>query len=387
MDVYNDMKSRDIFLFAHFVNDFSEEMIVPILPLLIGYLGITYFEGGLLITLIILLSSVLTPVIAHFADLKGKRKSTIVTGFIIIAFAIILYSLSNNYWMFISASILLGIGSSTYHPPAMAFISEASEKWRGRSLGIHGISGNMGSALAPALIALFIATIGWRHGLLWIVPIPILTALALWRLLKVKEVKQEVKRGHTRIKVVTFPLLILGGVASVVIIVLKGLLSFTPAYYVNRGFSPIFGNVIVSICFAMGFIAKPIGGAISDVIGRRKIILISFSFTSFLILVFSLTPLIGSYIFLFLASFTIYLASPAIHTYAVELGGPEFGASLGIVFGMSGAIGAVSPAILGSIIDLFNFEYAFRALSVIMLIPAILLILLPEKRRVRKKEL
>ena len=55
----------------------------------------------------------------------------------------------------------IGLGASTYHPAGMGLISRAVRA-RGAALGINGIYGNVGIALAPMTTSLLANAFGWR---------------------------------------------------------------------------------------------------------------------------------------------------------------------------------------------------------------------------------
>ena len=55
----------------------------------------------------------------------------------------------------------VGLGASLYHPAGMGLLSRAVRA-RGRALGINGIYGNIGIAMAPLTTAALVDTVGWR---------------------------------------------------------------------------------------------------------------------------------------------------------------------------------------------------------------------------------
>jgi MFS family permease len=55
----------------------------------------------------------------------------------------------------------LGLGASFYHPAGMGLLSRAVSA-RGRALGINGIYGNVGIAVAPLMTATLVTAVGWR---------------------------------------------------------------------------------------------------------------------------------------------------------------------------------------------------------------------------------
>ncbi|HEV7455594.1 MAG TPA: MFS transporter [Roseococcus sp.] len=60
------------------------------------------------------------------------------------------------------ALAVMGAFSAIYHPIGTAIISEAGGDRVGRAMGINGVFGNLGVALAPVVTAFLAAQLGWR---------------------------------------------------------------------------------------------------------------------------------------------------------------------------------------------------------------------------------
>ncbi len=93
--------------------------------------------------------------------------------------------------------LLLGIFSAIYHPIGSAMIVANATKL-GRSLGINGVWGNMGAALASGTAGLLASFFGWRAA--FIVPGAVLIASGLAFVLLVKDQGASVKKpavSHT----------------------------------------------------------------------------------------------------------------------------------------------------------------------------------------------
>ena len=77
----------------------------------------------------------------------------------------------------------LGLSASIYHPVGMAWLVRNAER-RGRALGVNGVFGSLGAAMAASVVSFAAAVVGWRAA--FIVPGAIsvvtgLVLLALWR--------------------------------------------------------------------------------------------------------------------------------------------------------------------------------------------------------------
>jgi len=64
------------------------------------------------------------------------------------------------------ALAVMGAFSAIYHPIGTAIISEAGGDRVGRAMGINGVFGNLGVALAPVVTAFLAAQLGWRWAFL-----------------------------------------------------------------------------------------------------------------------------------------------------------------------------------------------------------------------------
>ncbi|MFX0065428.1 MAG: MFS transporter [Candidatus Hermodarchaeota archaeon] len=94
--------------------------------------------------------------------------------------ALIIGLFGNSFVALLTGTVLTGVGVSLYHPPGLSWVSSAyenpveesySQKFSG-VLGIHGMGGTIGAAIAPLSVYLLIETFNWRYiYLLWVFPL------------------------------------------------------------------------------------------------------------------------------------------------------------------------------------------------------------------------
>ena len=89
-------------------------------------------------------------------------------------------SLTPTIYIFAAAFTILGFAIGLYHPVGVSLITRGVRK-RAMALGYHGMAGNLGIALAPALAGLLISQASWRaaFGLLAVVTLGM--AVLVWR--------------------------------------------------------------------------------------------------------------------------------------------------------------------------------------------------------------
>ena len=101
----------------------------------------------------------------YLADHIGARKILLI-GLTSGGFALIMLGLHLSYSWLIASAVLLGLANSVYHPADYAILSAHMDEARmGRAFSIHTFAGFLGGAVAPAIMAALVATIG-GHGAL-----------------------------------------------------------------------------------------------------------------------------------------------------------------------------------------------------------------------------
>ncbi|MFC3126665.1 MFS transporter [Pseudoroseomonas globiformis] len=86
-----------------------------------------------------------------------------------------LAGLTTSAWSLAIAMAGMGAFSAIYHPIGTAMLVEAAGDSVGRAVGINGVFGNLGVALAPVVTALLAVGLGWR----WAFLLPGLVCMAL----------------------------------------------------------------------------------------------------------------------------------------------------------------------------------------------------------------
>ncbi|MEF8790955.1 MAG: MFS transporter, partial [Haloarculaceae archaeon] len=150
---------------AHAVNEFYSVALPPILPLLVDDFAISYGEAGALLTVFYVTYSVFQLPAGALADRVGQRW-ILAVGMVVLSGGILLAAGAGDYRTLVAAEVLAGIGGSTYHPAGMSIISDLEgSTTEGKAMGIHGLGGVVGTALAPALVGGLAALFDWRLAL------------------------------------------------------------------------------------------------------------------------------------------------------------------------------------------------------------------------------
>lgn len=96
----------------------------------------------------------------RLGDLWGRRAMMIVFFFGIGA-ASLLASITQGPWQLAAALTLIGSFASIYHPVGIPMLLQGAAR-PGATIGVNGLAGNLGIAVAAALTGLLMQWLGWR---------------------------------------------------------------------------------------------------------------------------------------------------------------------------------------------------------------------------------
>ncbi len=150
---------------AHWVSHFHIFVLPMLFPFLKAQLGVGYIDLGFALTVFAVTSGLTQAPIGYLADHIGARK-ILLMGLTLGGCALIMLGLHLSYPWLIASAVLLGFANSVYHPADYAILSAHMDEARmGRAFSIHTFAGFLGGAVAPAIMAGLVATIG-GHGAL-----------------------------------------------------------------------------------------------------------------------------------------------------------------------------------------------------------------------------
>jgi MFS transporter, FSR family, fosmidomycin resistance protein len=150
---------------AHLISHFSQLLLAPLFPWLREAFHASYTELGFLMTIFFVTSCAVQAASGFLVDRHGPRP-VLFGGLALIGLAAFGYALSTSYWMLMAWALVAGLGNGVFHPVDYTLLNrKVSAPRLGHAYSVHGITGSLGWALAPALLVPVAMVSGWRVAL------------------------------------------------------------------------------------------------------------------------------------------------------------------------------------------------------------------------------
>ncbi len=133
-----------------FIGPFTGNMILPIFSVLSNDFEVELLLLGASITVYMLPFSIVQLFSGVLSDVVFGRKTLVIIGLVIYSIGGFIVIFSPNYWVFLGARILQGIGSALILPITIALVGDIFDvNIRGRIMGILAIATTFGTTFGP----------------------------------------------------------------------------------------------------------------------------------------------------------------------------------------------------------------------------------------------
>ena len=370
--------------FCHLLNDTLQALLPAVYPILQSSFALSFAQVGLLTLIYQFTASLFQPFIGYYTDRRPWPFSLPVgmaasmSGLLTLAFA-------PDFGVLLIGAMLLGLGSSIFHPESSRLARLASGGAHGLAQSLFQVGGNFGSALGPLAAAIFVLQRG-QVGLAWfalaaLAGIMISTGLGHWYQRNGHAVRSS-STGPAR-----HPALSRGQVSGAIAVLLALLFSkyvylasFT-SYYIFYLMGKFGLPTQTAQLYQFGFFAAVAagtiaGGPIGDRLGRKLVIWVSILGVLPFTLVLPHVGLQATAVLSVVIGFVLSFALPAIVVYGQELMPGRVGMVSGLFFGFIFGVGGIGAALLGTLADRAGINSVFQACAFLPAI-GILTMLLP----------
>lgn len=370
------MKKRTFltwFALGHLANDWPIASLWLIVPTVGIAMELSPTEVGLLFTIFNVGGALAYLPAGILADHVSNRGRLLVATFWWVAIGYVLAAMTPGYWSLALLLAVAGMGNAAWHPIAAGVLTRESRERRAHVLGIHAIGGSLAEVLAPLSVGFLLAYIDWRGALVVSVfPTVLLGICFFWVARAIPRVERKSVRKQDMLDLLNTWRR--GNGLRIVVMIclynmaLMALLSMIPLYLADgHGFGPAAVGITFSALLVVGALAQPWVGKISDIAGRRPVLVFG-----------NLTAGLASAMLIFQPSFWIMIAAmtvavaamdairAAMLAAAVDHTDHREGTTLGLAFVLMDGIGALG-SVLAGIAAGFSWPHMFGLAAVFSL--------------------
>jgi MFS family permease len=309
------------------------------------------------------------------ADKIGRR-AMIGIGIFGVAGVGILIGLSTSYIMLLCLLVLMGILGGGYHPSATPWISaSAGEGNQGRAIGFHFVGGGAGFFIAPFIGATIATAWGWHWSFIVLaIPCAIFGIVFFFLLRRQKEanliaVKDTHHAGGGTSKNNYLPLVTLMTMSFIVgtlgMVMVFFSLYLVDTFHVTKQ-TAVF---VVAIASFAGIWAGPVGGWISDRIGRLPLIILTSLISGLIIFVVRWVPYgPGLFVLLLISGINMYMGSPVSEAFIM---GQTSAKNRSFIYGIYyavGLLGSLFVPLIGALTSSVGYQQTFMVAGAISMV-------------------
>ena len=158
----SDVRVIGLISLAHGSSHFFHLVLPPMFPWLKDAFALSYAELGLLMSVFFVVSCIAQAASGFLVDRIGARP-VLFGGIGLLILAALLYSQSNGYAMLLMGAVVAGCGNGIFHPVDYTLINhKVSPPNLPYAYSMHGVTGYLGWAAAPAFMVAIAQFSDWR---------------------------------------------------------------------------------------------------------------------------------------------------------------------------------------------------------------------------------
>jgi len=364
---------------AHFFHDVFSSFLAPVLPLLIEKLSLSYTLAGLL-SLFQRIPSLVNPFIGLVADRAGARY-IIIFAPLITAVAMSLVGLAPYYSVVAILLLVTGVSSAAFHVPAPVMVKRMAHDRVGKGMGFYMLGGEMARTLGPLTILAAVSL--WQLEGTWrLIPFAGGASLLLFFKLRKIEIaapsrnKQETG-GAKQVFIKLIPFFTLLGAIILARAGMKSALTvFLPTYMTAKGSSLWVAGISLSVVQLSGAAGTFIAGTVSDLFGRKTVLLIITVTTPVFMWLFIVLDGILIIPLLIVTGFFLFASGPVLLALVQDIDSEHQAFVNGIYMTINFVISSLTVVLIGFAGDSIGLELTYKLACVVALfaIPLVLIL-------------
>jgi FSR family fosmidomycin resistance protein-like MFS transporter len=364
---------------GHAVHDTYSGFLRPLLPTFIENLALTNAQAGLL-TVFMQWPSLFQPFLGYLADRVSLRPFFIMAP-TVTAVAMSLLGVAPTYAVLAMLLVVAGISSASLHAAGPAIVGHLSGKTLGRGMGFWMVGGELGRTLGPLTAVTTVQLIGLK-GTPWLMIAGPVTSFLLYLQLKnVPDIVSGKRDGVSLRRLLRGMGLLLAPVSGILAarsFLAASLSTYLPILLTEQGASLWLAGVSLTVFEAAGVAGAMLGGALSDRLGRRRVLFVSMAVASVMIFVFLGATGWIQFLLLIVMGFTVLSTTPVFLAMMQEAFPDNRALATGTFMALSFIIRSAVVVILGMVADQRGMRSAFVVSGVVSLVGLPFIVFLPK---------
>ena len=354
--------------FCHLLNDMMQALMPAIYPALKIQFHLSFAQIGLVTLAFQVTASLLQPAVGFVAD-KRPMPFSLPIGMLFTFAGLIVLSMAQSYGVLLFAAVLVGLGSSTFHPESSRVARMASGGRHGLAQALFQVGGNIGSALGPLLAAVVVMRWG-QKSIAWSSLAALVAAFVLWNvgvwykthgLTRMKSAQRHTDIAKLSPRQVTFAMTILLLLIFSKFVYLTSITNYYTFYLIHK----FHVSVESAQLHLFGFLAPVaigtfLGGPLGDRFGRKYVIWFSILGALPFALALPHVNLFWTTVLSAVIALVISSAFSAIVVYGQELMPGKVGMVSGLFFGFSFGMAGLGAAALGWVADKTSIDFVYE---------------------------
>jgi FSR family fosmidomycin resistance protein-like MFS transporter len=355
---------------GHFITDFYNGFLAPLLPIIVAKLKLSLTLTGLLLSIFSISNSLIQPISGFFDD-RLKRNYFVVFGPIITATFMGLLGWVNQYWTLILILVMSGFGTAMFHPPGAAQVGRLKNSRKGFSMSIFNTAGALGVTLGTLIIIPYTNTFGLKATIFTILPAILFSFYSHKDFFSEKRVSHHSGHKANIINAIKPHKWLLINLYLIVVIRAMTVLAFSgfiPLYLTSKGQSTFFGGVALAVFQFFTTAGILVGGHFYDRVGTRKTLIISFVFVVPFALGFINLPSTWGLPFLAIMGFFLSSSTPVNIILGQETVPTQASLMSSIMMGLGWGVAGLFMTPIGAIADVIGLYWTLTLISSISLV-------------------
>ena len=266
----------------HMYNSGLQSVILAVMK---DDLGLTATQFGLLSTSGRVTSGATTMVAGYLGDRFANRSGVmLMISLSMMGISYFLLGIAPSYWLMLAAMLLVGIGPSLYHSPAIAALSRKFPDKRSFAISWHGTGGSVGEVIGPILTGglihgVYFVAFKWNEVLQISVGPALIFGLLIYLMMRGIPTASTETESLRDYFTSLFKLLRRRGMQALVLTTALrsmgqgAMMAFLPVYLLeDQGISAIVIGLFLSSIQFVGILAQPAMGWLADKFGHKRVL-------------------------------------------------------------------------------------------------------------------